>query len=102
MDQDAYAPNMPFPAAQLLVQSGITHDLTLAASEQGQVAAQVDFLAPFVDDFRLRNAMFDKHAFLGGHGQKEFVKSDFVGRFQRAQLTLETARQRNVSRVPFC
>ena len=101
MDQDADAANMPLPAAELLVQGGVAHNLAIAARKEGQVASQINLLAPVMDDLRIGDFMFDEHAFLGGHGEKEFVESDFIGGFERAQIALKTALQLDGLRVLF-
>jgi len=93
MDQHADAANVPLPATELLVQSGVADNLAVAAGEQGQVASQINLLAPFMDDIGIGDFMFDEHALLSRHGEKKLVESDFIGGFERAQLALKTALQ---------
>src|SRR6185503_7106625 len=50
MYQNTHAPNVAFPAAKLLVERGIADDLSVQHRKQRQIAAQVDVLAPVVDD----------------------------------------------------
>src|SRR5688572_24074704 len=79
MNQDTDAPNVAFPATELLMQSGGGQNLSVAHGEEGKVAAQVDVLAPIMDYFDLCDAVFDEHALLHGHGEEEFVEGQFVG-----------------------
>ena len=54
VDQHADAANVPLPAAKLLMQRGVADDLAVHRSQQRQVAAQVNVLAPVANDLRFR------------------------------------------------
>jgi hypothetical protein len=75
------------------MQRGIAQDLTLMHRQQRQVAAQIDILTPIVNNARLGDAVFDEHAFLMRHRQKEFVEGHFVAGFERAHDALQFVLQ---------
>src|SRR5205823_2909180 len=77
-DQHADAANVPLPAAKLLMESGIADDFSVHQRKQGQVAAQINVLAPLADGLGLGHAMFDEHAFGFRHGEKKFMKGLLV------------------------
>ena len=72
------------------MQRRVPDDLAVHESQQRQVAAQVNVLAPIADDLRLGDTVFDKHALTFGHGQEELVEVLLIVLAQRAQLALGT------------
>ena len=88
MHQHAHAADVPFPAAELLVQRGDAGDFAAEQPDQRQVAAVVNVLAPVADDLDVLHAMFDEHPFRFGDAEKQLVKFLFVVAAQRAQRRL--------------
>jgi len=91
MHQDAHAPDVPFPTAELLVQRGVAEDFSALHRDEREVAARINVLAPVADDGNFRDAVFDEQLFLRRHGQEELVKGHLVGGFEQAGDTSETA-----------
>jgi hypothetical protein len=98
VNENAHASNVPFPAAQLLVQRGVANDLLPRQSEEGQIAAQIDVLAPITDDGQLGDAMLDKHALALGNCLKKLVKVLLISLLERAKRYAGTVLERNLFR----
>ena len=71
MDQDAEAADVPLPAAKLLVERGVADDLAVHQCQHGEVAPQVNVLAPVANHLQFGHAVFDEHAFGFGHALEE-------------------------------
>ena len=69
MHEDAYAPDVTFPPAKLLMQCGRRHDFAVVEREQGKVASEVNVLTPTANDGEVSDAVFDEHPFGFGHGE---------------------------------
>src|SRR6266508_3020792 len=83
------------------MQSGVRDDLIVRQGQQGEVASEINVLAPVMNDVWLRHSMLDKHPLVFGHSDKKPVKGFFVGRLQRSRLAGETTFQANLLRELF-
>src|SRR6185503_16358011 len=87
--QHANPANMPFPAAELLMQGGVADDFAVRNGEQREVAAEINVLAPLANHGGISHAMLDEHAFLFRHSKEEIVEFFFVVLAQRAERALK-------------
>src|SRR5258706_12930695 len=88
MPQHAPPADVPFPAAQLLMQGSTAHDLSAHDRHDGQVAAVVNVPAPVADDLEVGHPMLDEHPFALGNGLEKNVKILLVGLDERTQRGL--------------
>ena len=86
MDEDADAANVALPSAELLVKGDAAEDFSVVEGEQGQVAAEVNILAPVADDLGFGNAVFDEHAFGSRYAEEEIMEGALVVVVERANL----------------
>src|SRR6185437_16624244 len=91
----AYASNVPFPAAEMLVQRGVADDFSVREREQGKVPAQVNLLAPIANHALVGHAMLEEHALFHRHGFEELVKFLFIVLLQWTQRAFEIFLQQN-------
>jgi len=99
MDDDAESADVAFPAAEGLVQRGVGEDLATFESQQRKNATVVNPVAPFVDDGRVGDAVFEQQALRFRDGAEEGVKLFFVRRVQRANRDGAPVFQRGLFRV---
>ena len=95
MHRHAYAPDLPFPAAQLLVQRRHARDFSAEHAEQRQVARVVNVLAPVMDHRNFRDTVLDEHPFRFGYAEEQLVKILFIRPVQRAQRGLAAVLERD-------
>src|SRR6185369_12865808 len=86
MDEHANTADVAFPAAELLMERGVGHDLSVGEGEEGKIAAKVNILAPVMNDFGFSHAMLDEHPFMCRHSEEELVERRFIGRFERPHV----------------
>jgi len=99
MHQYADAANVPFPAAELLMERGVADDLVIHQRKQRQVAAEVNVLAPIADDRQFGHAMLDELRSGLGHREEELVKGLFVVLAQRSKLALRPVLELDFLRI---
>ena len=91
MYQHADAADMPFPAAQLLMQRRHSDNFFVNQAEQGKVAPVVNVLAPVMDHLDILHAVFDEHALGFGNALEQLMKFLFVIRACRNSATPVTS-----------
>lgn len=91
MNQHADAADVTLPTTKLLMKSGSGYDSPFGDGQEGKIAAQVDILAPLVNDFGFGNAMLDEHPLVGWNGEEKFVETSFITRFKRPHFATEPA-----------
>ncbi len=85
MHQHADTADMPFPAAELLVQRRDAHDFSGDQPEQRQIVAVINVLAPVMDNLQVHHAVLDEHPFRFRDAEKKLVEIFFIPFLQRAQ-----------------
>ena len=91
MNINADPGDVPFPSAELLVERGASNDFTALQAEERKVSSEINGMAPFVDQARISDAMFDEHQLGSRHGEKEFVERFFVVGSERPHLAFPAA-----------
>ena len=89
VDQDADPSEVPFPAAQLLMQRRFGQDLALLQSEQRQIPPQIDVLAPAVNDLAVGHPMLDEHPLGHGHRQEKLMQVFLIRALERPHLAMQ-------------
>ena len=89
MHVDAHAPDVPLPAAQILVERADADDGVAVPPEQRQVAPEIKALAPGAHDIGVGDAVLDVEQFRRVERGEETVEGRVVPGFQRAHLTRE-------------
>ncbi len=74
MHQHADASDVPFPAAEPLVQCRHAGNLAVHHAHQRQVPSVINVPAPIADDLDILHAMLDEHALRFGNALKQLVE----------------------------